>query len=76
MMLCMDACTNPSPHHARSYSLSVSNGRGRKALGALMLTGCFVYDPLRGFDCRVFENIFQDAFEHDGMRGMMLAEEV
>lgn len=42
-------------HHTHKYCLSVSNGRGRKALEMLMLTGCFVRDPLRGFDSRVFE---------------------
>lgn len=34
-----------------------------------MLTGCFLEDPVRGFDSRVDENIFQDVFEHGGRRG-------
>lgn len=71
----MDAYTPPLCH-AHKYHLSVSAGGGRKALEAVMLTGCFVYDRLRGFDSHVFENIFQDVFEHFGIEGMMLAEDV
>lgn len=59
---------------AHKFRLSVSAGGGRKALEAVMLTGCFVWEPLRGFDSPVFENIFQDVSRHNAVRGMMLEE--
>lgn len=54
---------------AHKNCLSVSIGGGRKALEAVMLTGCFISDPLRGSYSCVFENIFQDVFERGLMRG-------
>lgn len=60
-----------SPHHIEHAIYQYLMEKEGKAPETVMLTGCCWE---RASDCGAFENMLGDVFQHEGMRGMILAE--
>lgn len=60
-----------SPHRIEHAIYQYLMEKEGKAPETVMLTGCCWE---RASDCGAFENMLGDVFQHEGMRGMILAE--